>query len=82
MGLISNLISGAIGYGISEGSKSHPLRDLIDEKINSSKPEKTLRDIITEYAQAHGIYTNDNHFAHELHLLAEEYEDFDYDMHY
>ena len=82
MGLLSNLISGAIGYGISETSKSHPLRDLIDDKINSSKPEKTLRDIITEYAQARGIYTTDNRFAYDLHCIAKSYEDYDYDRLY
>ena len=31
MGLLDNFLSGAIGYGISEASKSHPLRDAIDE---------------------------------------------------
>ena len=31
MSFLSNAISGAIGYGVSEASKSHPLRDAIDK---------------------------------------------------
>jgi hypothetical protein len=33
MGLIEDFIAGAIGYGISEASKSHPLRDAINERF-------------------------------------------------
>ena len=37
MGLIENMIAGATGYVVSEVSKSHPLRDAIDERLNRSK---------------------------------------------
>ena len=37
MGLIEELLAGAAGYTVSELSKSHPLRDAIDERINRSK---------------------------------------------
>ena len=82
MGLLSNLVSGAIGYGISEASKSHTLRDMIDSKLkpeSQSFQKKTLRDIITEYAQERGIYTTNNDLAYELHLIAMSYEGYDYD---
>ena len=49
MGLLDNFLSGAIGYGISEASKSHPLRDAIDERLNRSKQKVSLEDLIDEY---------------------------------
>lgn len=82
MGLLSNVVSGAIGYGISEASKSHNLRDLIDQKIGSHNQKKSLRDLVEEYAKSRGIYTQNNQLAHELHKLAEQYEEYDYDRHY
>lgn len=84
MGLLGNVVSGAIGYGISEASKSHPLRDLIDQKIghNENGGGKSIRDVVEEYAKAHGIYTQNNAFAHELQKLADQYKEYDYDRRY
>ena len=84
MGLLGNVVSGAIGYGISEASKSHPLRDLIDQKIchNGNGSGKSIRDVVEEYAKAHGIYTQNNAFAHELQKLADQYKEYDYDRRY
>ena len=84
MGLLGNVVSGAIGYGISEASKSHPLRDLIDQKIghNGNGGGKSIRDVVEEYAKTHGIYTQNNAFAHELQKLADQYKEYDYDRRY
>ena len=56
MGLLENFLSGAIGYGISEVSKSHPLRDAIDERLHRSKQKVSLEDLIDEYARRYEIY--------------------------
>lgn len=82
MGLLDNIISGAIGYGISEMSKSHPLRDAIDERFNRSKQKVSLEDLIDEYARRYEIYTRKNEFAHYLHQIAERYEEYDYEKVY
>ncbi len=82
MGLLDNIISGAIGYGISEMSKSHPLRDAIDERFNRSKQKVSLEDLIDEYARRYEIYTRKNEFAHHLHQIAERYEEYDYEKVY
>ncbi len=84
MGLIDNAISAAVGYTISEASKSHPLRDLIDKKIDkgSNTSNETLRSLIEKYANEHGVYTSNDEFAHELHLIATEYESYNYEENY
>lgn len=79
MSLIEDLLAGAIGYGISEASKSHPLRDAIDERFNRSKQKVSLEDLIDEYARQYEIYTQKNEFAHQLHQIAERYEEYDYE---
>ena len=79
MGLLDNFISGAIGYGISEMSKSHTLRDVIDERFNRSKKKVSLDDFIDEYARTYEVYTQNNEFAHRLHQIAERYEEYDYE---
>ena len=79
MGLIEELLAGAAGYTFSELSKSHPLRDAIDERINRSKQKVTLEDLIDEYAKQRGIYTQDNKLAHRLHQIATRYEEYDYE---
>ena len=79
MSLIEDLLAGAIGYGISEVSKSHPLRDAIDERFNRSKQKVSLEDLIDEYARRYEIYTQKNEFAHQLHQIAERYEEYDYE---
>ena len=79
MGLIENMIAGAAGYAVSEASKSHPLRDAIDERLNRSKQKVSLEDLIEEYARRYEIYTQKNEFAHHLHQIAERYEEYDYE---
>ena len=79
MGLIEDLVAGAIGYGISEASKSHPLRDAINERFSRSKEKISLEDLIDEYARRYEIYTSKNEFAHRLHQIAERYEEYDYE---
>ena len=79
MGLIENMIAGATGYVVSEVSKSHPLRDAIDERLNRSKQKVSLEDLIDEYARRFEVYTQKNEFAHHLHQIAERYEEYDYE---
>ena len=79
MGLLENMIAGATGYVVSEASKSHPLRDAIDERLNRSKQKVSLEDLIEEYARRYEIYTQKNEFAHRLHQIAERYEEYDYE---
>ena len=76
MGLIEKLLAGAIGYGISEVSKSHPVRDAIN---NHYDRKISLEDLIDEYARRYEIYTVKNEFARHLHQIAEKYEEYDYD---
>ena len=79
MGLLDNFLAGAIGYGISEASKSHSLRDVIDERLNRSKQKVSLDDLIDEYARKYEIYTQKNEFAHHLHQISKRYEEYDYE---
>jgi hypothetical protein len=79
MGIIEDILAGAAGYAISEASKSHPLRDAIDERFNRSKQKVSLEDLIDEYARRYEIYTQKNEFAHQLHQIAERYEEYDYE---
>ena len=79
MGLIEELLAATAGYTFSELSKSHPLRDAIDERINRSKQKVTLENLIDEYARQRGIYTQDNKLAHRLHQIATRYEEYDYE---
>ena len=79
MGIIEDILAAAAGYAISEASKSHPLRDAIDERFNRSKQKVTLEDLIDGYARQHGIYTQDNKLAHRLHQIATRYEEYNYE---
>ena len=79
MGIIEDILAGAAGYAISEASKSHPLRDAIDERFNRSKQKVSLEDLIDEYARRYEIYTQKNEFAHQLHQIAERYEEYNYE---
>ena len=79
MGIIEDILAGAAGYTISEASKSHPLRDAIDERFNRSKQKVSLEELIDEYARLHGIYTQDNKLAYRLHQIAIRYEEYDYE---
>lgn len=65
----------ALGYGISEISKSHPVKDFVD---NTFTKKKTLDEVIEDYARSRGIYTDSNEFAHQLHKIAEKYEQYNY----
>lgn len=78
MGIIDNAVAGALGYAISEMSQSHPLRDVIDQRINRSKQKVTLEDLIDDYARQHGVYTHDNELAHRLHQITARYEEYNY----
>jgi chromosome condensin MukBEF ATPase and DNA-binding subunit MukB len=80
--IIDIVLAGAAGYAVSELSKSHPLKEAVDNKLNRNKANKDLRDIIREYAKARGIYTQDNRLAKELHDIATEYQEYDYDRYY
>ena len=82
MGLIEEIMAGAIGYGISEASKSHPLRDAINDRFSRSKEKISLDDLIEEYARRYEIYTCKNEFAHHLHQIARRYEEYNYDQVY
>lgn len=82
MGLFENVVSGVVGYGIASARKSNALTELIDQKINSNNRNKTLRDVVEEYAKSRGIYTQNNQIAYELHKLADQYEEYDYDRYY
>jgi hypothetical protein len=77
--IIEDILAGAAGYAVSEASKSHPLRDAIDERLNRSKQKVTLEDLIDGYARQHGIYTQDHKLAHQLHQIAERYEEYNYE---
>jgi FKBP-type peptidyl-prolyl cis-trans isomerase (trigger factor) len=79
MGLLGNFVAGAVGYGIAEASKSHKLRDVIDERFSRSTKNVSLEALIDEYARKYEVYTQKNEFAHRLHQIAERYEEYDYE---
>ena len=79
MGIIEDILAGAAGYAISEASKSHPLRDAIDERFNRSKQKVSLEDLIDGYVRQRGIFTQDNKLAHRLHQIATRYEEYNYE---
>lgn len=70
MGLIEDILAGATGYVVSEASKSHLVRDLVNEKFGKNS-NKTIEDVVKDYAASQNIYTNNNEFAHKIHMLAE-----------
>lgn len=78
MGIIDNAVAGALGYAISEMSKSHSLRDVIDQRNNRSKQKVALEDLIDDYARQHGVYTQNNELAYRLHQIAARYEEYNY----
>lgn len=83
MGLLEDFLAAGLGYTISEVSKSHPVRDAINEHFGkSSSKNVTLEDLIDEYARRFEIYTSKNEFAHQLHQIAKRYEEYDYDRIY
>jgi hypothetical protein len=62
----------------SELSKSHPIRDYVNEEFGKNQ-NKTIEDVVKEFAASQNIYTNNNEFAHKLHMLARYFEDYDYE---
>ena len=79
MSVIKSLLAGAIGYGISDVSKSHPVRDAINNRYDK---KVSLEDLIDKYARRYEIYTTRNEFAHHLHQIAEKYEEYNYNQVY
>lgn len=75
---LNELLAGAVGYAISEVSKSHPVRDMVNEKFGKND-NKTIEDVVKEFAASQNIYTNNNELAHKLHMLARYFEGYDYD---
>jgi hypothetical protein len=79
MGLIDDIVAGAIGYGIASARDSKIVGDIIDNNIR----HMTLEEMIENYAQRHlDVYTYDNRFAHRLHAIARKYEEYNYDSIY
>ena len=77
--MLKEIISGAIGYGIASAQGSTAVGDVIDNFFKSM----TLEDIIKNYANKHlDVYTCDNAFAKRLHLIARQYEEYDYEEHF
>ena len=79
MSVIKSLLAGAIGYGISDVSKSHPVRDAINNRYDK---KVSLEDLIDKYARRYEIYTTRDEFAHHLHQIAEKYEEYNYNQVY
>ena len=76
MGILKEVIAGAIGYGIACAKDSKVVGDIIDNNISS----KSLEEIIDNYARRRmGIYTVSNELAHRLHKIAKQYEEYNYD---
>ena len=81
MGLLKDIAIGGLAYGASELSKSHPVRDYVNEKFGKSS-NKTIEDVVKEFAASQNIYTNDNEFARKLHMLGRYFEGYDYEDFY
>ena len=78
---LKEFLAGAVGYAVSEVSKSHPVRDLVNEKFGKNS-NQTIEDVVKDYAASQNIYTNNNEFAHKLHMLARFFEGYDYEDFY
>jgi peptidyl-tRNA hydrolase len=78
MGILKDIAIGGLAYGASELSKSHPVRDYVNEKFGKDQ-NKTIEDVVKEFAASQNIYTNNNEFAHKLHMLARYFEGYDYE---
>lgn len=79
MGIVKDIVAGAIGYGIASARDSKIVGDIIDNNIR----HMTLEEMIENYAQRHlDVYTCDNRFAHRLHAIARKYEEYNYDSIY
>ena len=79
MGLLEDVIAGAIGYGIASAKDSKVVGDIIDNCVK----RMTIEEIIENYARRHlDIYSCNNDFAHRLHTIAQRYEEYDYESVY
>jgi hypothetical protein len=79
MGMLEDLIAGAIGYGIASSQKSKVVADVIDNTFR----HLTLEELVDNYAKRHlDVYGYDNKLANRLHNIARKYEDYDYDRYY
>ena len=74
---LKEFLAGAVGYAVSEVSKSHPVRDLVNEKFGKNS-NQTIEDVVKDYAASQNIYTNNNEFAHKRHRLPHCFEGYDY----
>lgn len=66
MGFWRDAAFAAAGYGIHE---------LIDHKKKKSQLEKTLEEIIDDYAHAHDIWGYDERFYQQLLKIIDKYHD-------
>ena len=69
MGFLKNTAYVAAGYGLSE---------LLHEGKQEQKeefPQKSLEDIVDEYAHAHDVWGRDERFYQTLLMIAEKYHD-------
>ena len=79
MGMLEDLIAGAIGYGIASSQKSKVVADIIDNTFR----HLTLEELVDNYARRHlDVYGYDNKLANRLHNIARKYEDYDYERYY
>ena len=75
MGIVKDIVAGAIGYGIASAKDSKVIGDIIDNNIK----HLTLEELVDNYAQRHlDIYSCDNRLAHRLHNIARKYEEYNY----
>jgi len=75
---LKEFLAGAVGYAVSEVSKSHPVRDLVNEKFGKNS-NQTIEDVVKEFAASQNVFANNNEFAHKLHMLARYFEAYDYE---
>lgn len=75
---LKDFLAGAVGYAVSEVSKSHPVRDLVNEKFGKNS-NQTIEDVVKEFAASQNVFANNNEFAHKLHMLARYFEAYDYE---
>lgn len=79
MGLLEDILAGAIGYGIASAKESKVVSDIIDNNIK----RLTLEEVIDNYAKRHlDVYACNNELAHRLHSIAQKYEEYDYNSVY
>lgn len=53
------------------------VRDYVNERFSKDSTE-TIEDVVKEFATSQNIYTNNNEYAHKLHMLGRYFEEYDY----